>query len=77
MIKIVTVGDEKEFYGGIRDLEKRLPKEFFAIHHSYVINQAHVARYAYETVEMDNNTILPISKAYRKQVRERLLKGLS
>ena len=77
MIKIVTVGDEKEFYGGIRDLEKRLPKEFFAIHHSYVINQAHVARYAYETVEMDNNTILPISKTYRKQVRERLLKGLS
>lgn len=63
-VKIVTVGDEKEFYGGIRGLEKRLSKEFFAIHHSYVINQAHVARYAYETVEMDNNTILPISKAY-------------
>ena len=67
----------RKSYGGISVFEKILPKEFFAIHHSYVINQAHVARYAYETVEMDNNTILPISKAYRKQVRERLLKGLS
>ncbi|MCI9230383.1 LytTR family DNA-binding domain-containing protein [uncultured Acetatifactor sp.] len=76
-IKIVAVGEEEEFYGGIRVLEKKLPKEFFAIHHSFVINQAHVVRYAYETVEMDNNTILSISKAYRKQVRERLLKGLS
>lgn len=74
-IKIVAVGAEKEFYGAIRELEKRLPKEFFTIHQSYVINKTHVVRYTYETVEMDNNTILSISKAYRKQVRERLLRG--
>ena len=75
-IKIVTVDAEKEFYGGIRELKKKLPKEFFAIHQSYVVNKTHVVRYTYETVEMDNDTILLISKAYRKQVRERLLKRL-
>ena len=74
-IKIVAVGAEKEFYGGIRDLEKKLPREFFTIHQSYVINKAHVVRYTYEMVEMDNGTMLSISKAYRKQVRERLLRG--
>lgn len=74
-IKIVAVGAEKEFYGAIRELEKKLPKEFFSIHQSYVINKTHVVKYTYETVEMDNSTILPISKAYRKQVRERLLRG--
>lgn len=74
-IKIVAVGAEKEFYGGIRDLEKQLPKEFFTIHQSYVINKTHVVRYTYEMVEMDNGTMLSISKAYRKQVRERLLRG--
>ena len=74
-IRIVAVGAEKEFYGRIRELEKKLPKEFFTIHQSYVINKTHVVRYAYETVKMDNNTILSISKAYRKQVRERLLRG--
>lgn len=74
-IKIVAVGAEKEFYGAIRELEKKLPKEFLTIHQSYVINKTHVVRYAYEMVEMDNGTILSISKAYRKQVRERLLRG--
>lgn len=74
-IKIVAVGAEKEFYGGIRDLVKRLPKEFFPIHQSYVINKMHVVRYTYEMVEMDNGLMLSISKAYRKQVRERLLRG--
>ena len=74
-IKIVAGGAEKAFYGGIRDLEKKLPREFFTIHQSYVINKAHVVRYTYEMVEMDNGTMLSISKAYRKQVRERLLRG--
>lgn len=74
-IKIVAMGAEKEFYGGIRDLEKKLPKEFFQIHQSYVINKTHVVRYTYEMVEMDNGVMLSISKAYRKQVRERLLRG--
>lgn len=71
----MAVGGEKEFYGAIRELEKKLPKEFFTIHQSYVINKTHVVKYTYETVEMDNSTILSISKAYRKQVRERLLRG--
>ncbi|MGN0386657.1 MAG: LytR/AlgR family response regulator transcription factor [Lachnospiraceae bacterium] len=75
-IKIVdTSVSEKEFYGGIKKLEKTLPKEFFPIHQSFIINKIHVVRYTYEMVEMDNCKILPISKAYRKQVRERLLRG--
>lgn len=74
-IKIVAVGAEKEFYGTIRELEKKLPKEFFTIHQSYIINKAHVVRYTYEIVEMDNSAMLSISKAYRKKVRERLLRG--
>lgn len=74
-IKIVAAGTEKEFYGEIGDLDKKLPIEFFKIHQSYVINKAHVLRYTYEMVEMDNGTMLSISKAYRKKVRERLLRG--
>lgn len=74
-IRVVAGGGEKVFYGGIRNLEKKLPKEFFPIHRSYVVNKAHVARYAYETVEMDSGAVLQISRAYRKQVRERLLRG--
>lgn len=74
-IKIVAVNEEKEFYGKIGDLDKKLSKDFFRIHQSYIINKTHVLRYTYEMAEMDNGTMLSISTAYRKQVRERLLKG--
>lgn len=74
-IKIVAVGADKEFYGAIGELEKKLTKDFLKIHQSYVVNKTHVVKYTYETAEMDNGTILSISKAYRKQVRESLLRG--
>ncbi|MCM1057435.1 MAG: LytTR family DNA-binding domain-containing protein [Firmicutes bacterium] len=74
-IRIVEADAEEEFYGEVRDLDKKLPKEFLRIHQSYIINKTHVLRYTYEMAEMDNGTMLSISKAYRKQVREKLLKG--
>jgi len=74
-IKIAAAGAEKEFYGTIRELAEKLPAEFFAVHRSYLVNRIHIARYTYEVVEMDNGVILSISKAYRKQVREKLLRG--
>ena len=74
-IRIVTAQGEKEFYGKIRELEKTLPKDFLKIHQSYLVHTLFVARYAYEEVELTDGTILSISKKYRKQVRERLLRG--
>lgn len=74
-IRIMTAHGEKEFYGKIRELEKTLPKEFLKIHQSYLVHTLFVARYAYEEVELTDGTILSISKKYRKQVRERLLRG--
>lgn len=43
------------------------------IHQSYIVNKEYVARYTYEMVELANGTILTISKAKRKLVREKLL----
>ena len=74
-IRIVTTQGEKEFYGKLRELEKALPKDFLKIHQSYLVHTLFVARYAYEEVELTDGTILSISKKYRKQVRERLLRG--
>ena len=74
-IRVVTVRGEKEFYGKIRELEKTLPKDFLKIHQSYLVHTLFVARYAYEEVELTDGTILSISKKYRKQVREKLLRG--
>ncbi len=74
-IKIFTIHGEQEFYGKLRDVSQRLPGRFLSIHHSYIVNPEYVIRYAYDFVELTDGTILPISKANRKQVRERILRG--
>lgn len=73
-IEIRTIHGSQEFYGRIRDLEKKLPGDFLVIHKSYIIHTTHVARYTYEDVKMDDGTILTISKVHRKQVRKRILR---
>lgn len=73
-IKAVTAKETFEFYGRLREITKRLPEEFIAIHQSYVVNKEYIFRYTYETVELVNGTILTISPANRKQVRERILR---
>lgn len=72
-VKIVTLKETFEFYGRLREVAKRLPADFFAIHKSYIVNQEHIFQYTYETVELVNGTVLPISPANRKQVRRRVL----
>lgn len=76
-IRIVMRGEAqgggKEFYGKLKDVADGLPQEFIIIHKSYVVNREYIARYTYEAVEMTDGTVLNISKANRKQVRERIL----
>lgn len=74
-IKIVTGGEEKEFYGKLKDIQAQLPEEFIVIHQSYIVNQAYIANYAYEHVELRDGARLAISKAYRPKVRQHILKA--
>lgn len=73
-IKIVTLNDSKEFYGKLKEIAKNLPEDFITIHQSYIVNSQYIKRYVYELVELEDGTTLPISKAYRKQVRQNLLR---
>jgi DNA-binding LytR/AlgR family response regulator len=73
-INIVTPNGTKNFYGKLKDLSKQLPAAFIPIHQSYVVNKDYIARYTYETVELIDGTLLTISQAHRKQIRESILK---
>ncbi len=42
------------------------------IHQSYIINSDYAAEYTYETVKMQDGSLLNISKPYRKAVRNRI-----
>lgn len=73
-VKIVTRKETFEFYGKLKEIAGRLPKDFIIIHKSYIVNKEYIFRYTYEMVELANGIILSISPANRKQVRESILR---
>lgn len=73
-IEVVTKDETYEFYGKLKDIEKNMQDTFLMIHHSYIINREYIFRYTYETIELINGTVLSISEARRKQVRESLMR---
>lgn len=73
-VKVVTMKSTFEFYGKLKEVAKRLSEDFIVIHQSYIINREYVFRYTYEMVELVNGTILTISLANRKLVRDKILK---
>lgn len=73
-VKIVTPKETFEFYGRLKEAAKQLTDDFIVIHKSYIVNKEYIFRYTYEMVELVNGTILTISPANRKQVRERILR---
>lgn len=73
-VKIVTPKETFEFYGKLKEAAKQLTDDFIVIHKSYIVNKEYIFRYTYEMVELVNGTILTISPANRRQVRERILR---
>lgn len=73
-VKVVTMKATFEFYGKLKEAAKCLSEDFIVIHKSYVINKEYVFRYTYEMVELVDGTILTISQANRKLVRDKLLR---
>lgn len=73
-IKVVTAKKRFEFYGKLKDVNSNLNEDFIMIHQSSIVNRNFIFRYAYETVELLDGTILTISIPYRKRIREILLK---
>lgn len=60
------------FYGKLSEL--KLPSaDFIQIHKSYIINKQYVIRFKFDSVRLTNEEVLPISRIYRKTVREILM----
>ena len=70
---IVHTRNEKDsFYGKLSELN--LPDtEFIQIHKSFIVNKQYVKRFKFDSVLLSNEEELPISRAYRKIVRENLM----
>lgn len=73
-VEIATDKGNYEYYGKLKDLKEKLPCDFLMIHQSYIVNINFVRRFTYEEAELMDDTILTISKPYRKLVRQFLVR---
>lgn len=66
-------GENYECSGKLSDIAKVAPHNFIFIGHSFLINMDHIKSCRYENVMMRSGEILPISRNYRKRVRDILM----
>lgn len=72
-IEVYAHSGKDEFYGGMREIWRQVEgKGFLTIHKSYIINTAFVSIYHYDSVQMIDGTVLPISQKYRRIMKEKL-----
>jgi len=71
-IRIYEGGNEYIFTGKISDIEQELSKQDFVRNHkSYVVNLKYIRNVYKDTIIMENNEKLPLSKHRSKRLRER------
>lgn len=74
-INVYTITDDYTFYSKMTDVEKMVDDSCFVrIHVSYLINMDYVKALYLNEVLLNDETILPISKKYRKSLKEQHLK---
>lgn len=63
---------EYSIYGTLDDLMRRLPRNFMRCHRGYIINMLHVDSMVLSEnlIQMKNGDCVPVSRSYKKEVRE-------
>ena len=73
-ILIVTKKEKIPFYGSMKALHQTLNAEgFWSVHVSYIINVKYVKKFKDSEIVMCDDMLIPISYAYKKSVREKVL----
>lgn len=77
-INLVTAVKTYTFYGRLNDIEKQMRKNFIRTHQRYLVNSDKVTFLGsdYLTVDDPSCEKLPVSRAYKKDVSEKLAKAL-
>ena len=81
LIVIHSTEGDISFYDKLEKVEDRLDNTYFwRIHKSYIVNYQHISVFEYKRIYLDDGTELPISQAFRKNIRERhqklIIKGV-
>ncbi len=72
-INIVTKYGVVSFYGRIKDIHGKYEKDgFWTIHNSYIINIAYAKEFKKDKILMCDDTEIPISKTYKRDVNHKM-----
>lgn len=71
-IFIRTKQEEYGFYDTIENMEKKLPENFLRCHRSYIVNMSKVTavKLSQSLIEIQNELQVPLSRSYKKTVKE-------
>lgn len=69
--KVVTTWGTYEIWDKINDIYERISKmDFLRCHNSYIIYYPVIREIVYEKITLENGRVIPISRSYRKKVRQ-------
>lgn len=73
LVRIWCRQGEESFYGSLDKVEESLEgKGFLRCHKSYLVNMERVKTFSGEQVVLEEGTVLPVSRAYGKEVKREL-----
>lgn len=73
-ILIYTTGESLSCYGKLTDIKQQLSADFIMIHKSYLVNRNFIDKIERNSLTLSSGQLLPISRNYRNQVYNALLK---
>ncbi len=71
-IMIHTMDTDIEYYGKMKDLEKRAGEDFFRSHRAYLVNFRYITKYDSATIYLQKGKALMSKQNYREFVRQYL-----
>ena len=71
MINMHTTDETCSFYSKLDDVSENVPeRRFLRIHHSILVNLTYISEFRFDSVTLVDNSTLPISRGYQKNVRD-------
>lgn len=72
-LRLVTERETYTFYANLEEVQKQLGDGFLRCHKSFLVNLDKVERFSKERIILENGAVVPVSRSYAKDVRQRLL----
>lgn len=73
ILRLVTAQREYSFYDNLEHAGLELGESFLRCHRSYLVNMDRIRKYSGSEILLEGDIVIPISRSYRKAVKQRLM----